>query len=89
VKLQECRGGAYGAPATLALLPHDRLDSFKLEVAKVILETTDMPKLRQHSISNVVRWRNSSVWCGAYGEWLELLTKGSDPEVLDAMVGDL
>lgn len=66
---------------------HDRLDIFKLAAAKAVLETTEMPKLREHGISNLVRWRNSGVWCSAYGEWLELLTEGSDAEVIDAMIG--
>ena len=67
---------------------HDRLDSFKLAAAKAVVETLEMPKLRQHGISNLARWRDSGVWCGAYGEWLDLLINKSDAEVLEAMIGE-
>lgn len=52
------------------------------------LETVEMPKLRQHGISNLTRWRDSGVWCSAFGEWLDLLVNGSDAQVLEAMIGE-
>lgn len=66
---------------------HDRLDRFKLAAACAVLETTDMSALRQHGISNLVRWRKSGVWCSAYDEWMILLSTGSDAEVIEAMIG--
>lgn len=69
-------------------ITHDRLDSFKLAAAKAVLEMVEMPNLRRHGISNLRRWRDAGVWCGAYNEWLNLLMDGSDAEVVEAMIGE-
>ncbi|MBZ2210075.1 hypothetical protein [Massilia soli] len=69
-------------------ITHDRLDSFKLAAAKAVLDRVDMASLRQHGISNLQRWRDSGVWCSAYGEWLNLLSDGSDAEIREAMIGE-
>lgn len=64
-----------------------QLDSFKLEMAQAVLRAADMATLRRHSLANLERWRDNGSWCSAFAEWQELMSSGSDAEVVAAMTG--
>ncbi len=64
-----------------------QLDSFKLELAQDVLRAVDMATLRRRSLANLERWRKNGSWCSAFAEWHELMTRGSDAEVVAAMTG--
>lgn len=66
--------------------PH--LERLKLESAKLILERFSLEGIRGKSIANLLRWKTQGTWCSAYGEWLELMTTGSDVDVISAMAGE-
>ena len=60
-------------------------EKFKLEAAKLILKTFPMAVIRQRSIDNLNRWKAKGTWSSAYGEWMVLMTSGTDADVIDAM----
>ncbi|MGV8892297.1 MAG: hypothetical protein ACOH2K_05030 [Burkholderiaceae bacterium] len=64
-----------------------RLDEFKLSLAKAILSQFPMGVIRQKSLANITRWTGNGAWCSAFDEWKELMEKGSDQEVIEAMTG--
>lgn len=61
---------------------------FGLESAKLIVETFPMEVIRQHSIANIFRWKAQGTWCSAFGEWMALMTTGSDQEIIEVMTGE-
>lgn len=66
---------------------HEILDQFKLRMAEAALECTDLPTIRAKSLSNLQRWKDKGTWGGVYDEWWELMSNGSDAEVISAMTG--
>lgn len=64
-----------------------QLDSFKLEMAQAVLRAVDMATLRRRSLANLERWRENGSWCSTFAEWQELMSSGSDAEVVAAMTG--
>lgn len=66
---------------------HEKLDQLKLLTAIAVLEQTDMPTIRAHSLSNLDRWNAKGVWVSAHDEWRALMTSGTDKEVVAAMTG--
>ena len=62
-----------------------QLEKFKLEAAKLILKTFPMKVIRQQSIDNLNRWKAKGTWCSAYGEWMTMMTSGTDTDVIEAM----
>ncbi|MDB5855191.1 MAG: hypothetical protein JWR22_3232 [Herminiimonas sp.] len=63
------------------------LDLFKLRVAEAVVEKVDLKTVRTRSLNNLVRWKQTNVWCSAYDEWRRLLEDGSDDELISAMTG--
>jgi hypothetical protein len=63
------------------------LDDFKLLRAETVLKTIDMKTIREKSLDNLQRWKSKGTWCSAYDEWAELMARGEDAEVIEAMTG--
>lgn len=66
----------------------DALNNMKLRLARAVLDATDMSTLRAKSLSALERWRQSGAWCTAYDEWRELMTNGSDAEIVTVMTSE-
>lgn len=66
----------------------DRLDTRKLQTAKLILQNFSMTEIRNKSIENIRRWNANGVWVSAHDEWSCLMSEGSDEQVIAAMTGD-
>jgi hypothetical protein len=63
-------------------------DAFNLATATAVLQRASVAEIRAKSISNLDRWESNGAWDSAYGEWLVLMTNGSDEQVIDAMTGN-
>lgn len=66
---------------------HDYLDEFKLRCAKAVLHRVDLSTIRAKSLSNMDRWEANGTRVSAHEEWRELMTKGTDADVIAAMTG--
>ena len=64
---------------------HARLDLLKLRFAETVLREFNILRVRQKSLANLVRWKKQGTWCSAYDEWTDLMTSGSDADVINAM----
>lgn len=65
----------------------DILDDYKLEHARLLISTFTMDEIRKHSLANLDRWEESGVISLAYNEWRDILTKKSDIELFEIIVG--
>lgn len=64
---------------------HEHIDEYKLRIALAILENAELSRIRQVNIANLDRWERNGTWVSAFDEWRELLSQGTDADVLDAM----
>lgn len=64
---------------------HEHIDEFKLQAASAILATVELSTIRQVSLANLQRWQQTGTWVSAFEEWRELMTRGTDAEVIEAM----
>jgi hypothetical protein len=64
---------------------HDRLNEVKDALAREILAQHDVATIRAKGLSNLDRWKAKGTWCSAYDEWRQILSAGSDEEVILAM----
>jgi hypothetical protein len=44
-------------------------------------------EVRAQSLANLHRWKGQGTWVSAYDEWTEILQRGSDGELFNAMLG--
>lgn len=65
--------------------PH--LERSKRRIAQALLKQTDLATIRRESLANLDRWKANGVWVSALDEWRQLMTQGSDEEVIAAMTG--
>ncbi|MTV40425.1 hypothetical protein [Duganella radicis] len=65
----------------------DLQDRRKLVMARLITEKFAVPVIRQRSLENMERWQKNGVWVSAFEEWRELLTRGTDQQVLAVLTG--
>lgn len=63
----------------------DQLDELKRVRAIIILHTQEMATIRAKSLANLDRWNAKGTWCSAHDEWRQLMTSGSDAEIVYAM----
>src|SRR3954471_21925934 len=54
------------------------LDRFKRAIALEALRRFTLGQIRERSIANLKRWEKAGSWSGAYAEWRDILTKGTD-----------
>lgn len=66
---------------------HERLDQFKLLIAIEILQHVDLPTIRAASLCNLKRWNVGGGRNCPYEKWRDLMTSGTDQEVIVAMTG--
>lgn len=65
----------------------DFQDRRKLAMARLIADKFAMPVIRERSLENLERWQKNGVWVSAFEEWRDLLTSGTDQQVLTVMTG--
>lgn len=65
----------------------DLQDHRKLAMARLITEKFSIPVIRSRSLENMARWQKNGVWVSAFEEWRELLTSGTDLQVLLVITG--
>lgn len=71
--------------------PVDRqaaLDLLKRSMAMEVVRRHKLSEIRKASIRNLLRWKAAGSWNSAYEVWLQLMKKGDDLTVLEAMVGE-
>ena len=56
-------------------------------MARLIVKKFTMSDIRRRSLENMERWQKNGIWVSAFEEWRELLTYGSDPQLLAMMTG--
>lgn len=66
----------------------EQQDQRKLVMAQRITEKFPVSLIRQRSLENIDRWQKQGAWVSAFEEWRELLTKGTDRQVLAVMTGE-
>jgi hypothetical protein len=66
---------------------HDDLDNLKFQLSLATLERASLPRIRQKSLANLARWRAAGTWGLVYDEWHELISCGSDAEIVGIMTG--
>jgi hypothetical protein len=64
---------------------HKHIDEFKLHAALAILASAELSIIRQVSLANLQRWQQNGTWVSAFDEWRELMTRGNDADVIEAM----
>ena len=65
----------------------DLQDDRKLSMARLVTGKFPMPVIRHRSLENMERWQKNGVWVSAFEEWRQLLSKGTDQQVLAVMTG--
>lgn len=66
---------------------HLLLDDMKLWMSQAVLEMSDLPTIRAKSLSNLLRWRTKGTWGQVYDQWWQIMTRASDKEIIEIMVG--
>lgn len=66
---------------------HAMLDELKRSLSLAVIRRCTPQEIRAQSLGNLFRWRNQGTWVSAYGEWAEILERGSDGELFAAMLG--
>jgi antitoxin component of MazEF toxin-antitoxin module len=67
--------------------PHDVLDELKRLLSLAVIRRCTAREIRAQSLANLFRWKKQGTWISAYGEWTEILERGSDGELFAAMLG--
>ena len=66
---------------------HLMLDELKRSLSLAVIRDFDPKEIRAQSLANLYRWKGQGTWVSAYDEWTEILQKGSDGELFNAMLG--
>ncbi|ACT52083.1 hypothetical protein [Methylovorus glucosotrophus] len=66
-----------------------RLDRFKLQVARVLLQRHPVSEIRKKSLENLSRWKANGVWNPGYQEWENLLLHASDARIKEILYSDV
>lgn len=64
-----------------------RLDDFKRALALEVVRRNSPATIRQRSLENLQRWRDSGAWCTAYDVWHSIVESGDDGKLFAAMLG--
>jgi len=65
----------------------DRLDRVKHHISCEVLARHSLKAIRERSLLNLKRWREKGSWNPAYTEWLDILERADDQELIKIMVG--
>jgi antitoxin component of MazEF toxin-antitoxin module len=83
--LELTQGGI--APSARGGRSHLMLDELKRLLSLAVIRHFSPQEIRAQSIANLYRWKRQGTWVSAYDHWTEILQKGSDGELFNAMLG--
>lgn len=83
--LELTQGGI--APSARVGRSHLMLDELKRLLSLAVIRHFSPQEIRAQSIANLYRWKRQGTWVSAYDHWTEILQKGSDGELFNAMLG--
>jgi len=62
------------------------LDELKRLLSLAVIRHFSPQEIRAQSIANLYRWKRQGTWVSAYDHWTEILQRGSDGELFNAML---
>lgn len=65
----------------------DKLDEMKLLRSKMVFSRYRVDQIRELSLTNLARWKESGAWCSVYDEWEFIMRQPDDMVIMDAMIG--
>ncbi len=83
--LELTQGGI--APSARRGRSHLMLDELKRLLSLAVIRHFSPQEIRAQSIANLYRWKRQGTWVSAYDHWTEILQRGSDGELFNAMLG--
>jgi antitoxin component of MazEF toxin-antitoxin module len=83
--LELTQGGI--APSARGGRSHLMLDELKRLLSLAVIRHFSPQEIRAQSIANLYRWKRQGTWVSAYDHWTEILQRGSDGELFNAMLG--
>jgi antitoxin component of MazEF toxin-antitoxin module len=83
--LELTQGGI--APPARGGRSHLMLDELKRLLSLAVVRHFSPQEIRAQSIANLYRWKRQGTWVSAYDHWTEILQRGSDGELFNAMLG--
>jgi hypothetical protein len=63
------------------------LDELKRSLSLAVVRHFSPQEIRAQSLANLYRWKSQGTWVSAYDQWTEILSRGSDGELFNAMLG--
>jgi antitoxin component of MazEF toxin-antitoxin module len=63
------------------------LDELKRILSLAVVRRFGPQEIRAQSIANLHRWKAKGTWVSAYDEWTDIVSRGSDGELFNAMLG--
>jgi antitoxin component of MazEF toxin-antitoxin module len=75
------------APSARRSRSHLMLDELKRLLSLAVIRHFSPQEIRAQSIANLYRWKRQGTWVSAYDHWTEILQRGSDGELFNAMLG--
>jgi antitoxin component of MazEF toxin-antitoxin module len=66
---------------------HLLLDELKRSLSLAVVRHFSPQEIRAQSLANLYRWKSQGTWISAYDQWSEILRKGNDGELFNAMLG--
>jgi hypothetical protein len=75
------------APSARGGRSHLMLDELKRLLSLAVIRHFSPQEIRAQSIANLYRWKRQGTWVSAYDHWTEILQRGSDGELFNAMLG--
>ena len=75
------------APSARRNRSHLMLDELKRLLSLAVIRHFSPQEIRAQSIANLYRWKRQGTWVSAYDHWTEILQRGSDGELFNAMLG--
>jgi antitoxin component of MazEF toxin-antitoxin module len=83
--LELTQGGI--APSARGGRSHLMLDELKRLLSLAVIRHFSPQEIRAQGIANLYRWKRQGTWVSAYDHWTEILQRGSDGELFNAMLG--
>lgn len=75
------------APLNRKIRSQGSLDELKRNLSLAVVRRFGLPEIRAQSLANLHRWKSKGTWRPEYDEWIEILLRGSDGELFNAMLG--
>jgi antitoxin component of MazEF toxin-antitoxin module len=74
-------------PPQRARSGHRALDALKRSIALEVAARHSAGEIRARAAANLKRWKRAGVWCSAYDEWQDIVSRADDGRLYAAMLG--